>query len=343
MKSKVGSAMGTVIAHVMVLLLVMCAAAMAAEPQVNQQSQKQPQLQLSEGERKGVEKINTAVGADNKMKAATEFIKKNAKSQIRNRVATYVAEEIVRVQNPQQIIALAQSYISTFNLPEEADLVKPALIDALLNTGKFDEGLNEGAQYLQRHPEDVPVLISIAWAGANQVQKQAGTPKLTQAANDASAKAVELMEADKRPQRMDEKTWAEYRNSWLPRLYQARGLMLYHGNLKSDAKDNLEKAAGLEPYDPSTLMMLVNITNEEYQDLAKKYQTEKKADILNKAIEKMDEVIDWLARAVGATEGNPQMQPTNQQLRENLQAYYSFRHEGKTEGMNELIEKYKKK
>ena len=57
----------------------------------------------------------------------------------------------------------------------------------------------------------------------------------------------------------------------------------------------------------------------------------------------MDEAIDWMARAVGATEGIAQMQQVNQQLRENLQAYYGFRHDGKTDGMAGLIEKYKKK
>ncbi len=305
------------------------------------QADKQPQI--SEGERKAVEKINTAKDAEAKVKAAAEFVKKNPKSAIRGRVAGYVAEEVRRAQNPQQIASLAQNFITVFNTPEEGDLVRPTLIDALLNTGKYDDALNEAAQYLQRHADDVTVLISVSWTGANQIQKQSASPKLAQVANEYSSKAVELMEADKRPSYMDEKAWTEYRNSWLPRLYQARGLMLYFGNQKSEAKDNLEKAAGLEPYDSSTLMMLVNITNEEYQDLAKKYQTEKKAALLDKAVEKMDEVIDWLARAVAATEGNAQMQQSNQQLRENLQAYYGFRHEGKTDGMNELIEKYKKK
>jgi chemotaxis protein histidine kinase CheA len=300
------------------------------------------QPQVSDGERKAVEKINSAKDPESKMKAAVEFIKKNAKSSLRPRVAAYVADELSRGQNPQQVLSLSQNFISTFNLPEEGDLVRPGMIDALLKLEKWDDALNESRQYLQRNPEDVTVMISIAWAGATLVQKQASNPKMLQAATESSAKAVELMELDKRPSRFDEKGWSEYRNSWLPRLYQARGLMLLTTN-RSESKDNLEKAAGLEPYDPSTLMMLVNITNEEYQDIAKKYQAEKKSELLDKAVEKMDEVIDWMARAVGATDGIAQMQQANQQLRENLQAYYGFRHDGKTDGMAGLIEKYKKK
>lgn len=324
-----------------VLLLVMLGLMTIVGAAQSGQGEKQPQI--SDGERKAVEKINTATGAEAKMKAAAEFVKKNPKSAIRSRVAGYVSDEIRRVQNPQQLVSLAQNFISAFNTTEEGDIIRPSLIDALLNSGKYDDALGEASQYLQRHPEDVTVLIYVAWAGANQVQKQSAPPKLAQAANEYSAKAVELMEADKRPSYMDEKGWAEYRNSWLPRLYQARGLMLYAANQKPEAKENLEKAAGLEPYDGSTLMMLVNISNEEYQDLAKRYQTEKKSDLLDKALEKMDEVIDWLARAVAATDGNAQAQQSNQQLRENLQAYYSFRHEGKTDGMDALVAKYKKK
>lgn len=327
---------------VMVMALTVASPTGSLGQEKGEKGKEQP-AQLSDGERKAVEKINTAKDPEAKMKAAVDFMKKNSKSSIRGKVANYVAEQVSVGQNAQQVVSLCQNFISTFNTTEEGDLVRPGLIDALLKLEKWDDALNEGNQYLQRNPEDVTVLISIAWAGANQIQKQAANPKLTQAATDSSAKAVELMEADKRPSRFDEKNWGEYRNSWLPRLYQARGLMLLNTGKRSDAKENLEKAAGLEPYDPSTLMMLVNITNEEYQDLAKRYQTEKKNDLLDKAVEKMDEVIDWMARAVGATEGNAQMQQVNQQLRENLTAYYSFRNEGKTDGINALVEKYKKK
>ena len=57
----------------------------------------------------------------------------------------------------------------------------------------------------------------------------------------------------------------------------------------------------------------------------------------------MDEVIDYLARGVAACEGNAQLKPTQDELMENLKQYYSFRHEGKTDGLQGLIEKYKKK
>lgn len=298
--------------------------------------------QVTDAERKAIEKINTGANPEAKMKAAGDFLKKHAKSSMRPRVATYVADEISRVTNRQQRGSLIQSYLSLFNLPEEGDQVRPLLIDDLLEAGKFDQALGEASQYLARNPDDVPVHISIAWAGANQVQKQAASPKLMEAANISSAKAVEMMEADQRPARFTPESWTTYRDSWLYRLYQARGLMLYTANDKAQAKENLEKSAGLEPYDPSTLMMLVNITNEEYQTLAQQYQKEKKEELLTKALERMDEVIEWLARAVAATDGKEELKTVNQSSRENLEAYYSFRHEGKTDGLKALIDKFRR-
>jgi tetratricopeptide (TPR) repeat protein len=298
--------------------------------------------QVTDAERKAIEKINTGANPEAKMKAAGDFMKKHAKSSLRPRVATYVADEIARVTNRQQRASLIQNYMSLFNLPEEGDQVRPQLIEDLLEAGKFDQALGEASQYLSRNPDDVTVHISVAWAGANQIQKQSASPKLVEAANLSSAKAVEMMEADQRPARFTPESWTAYRDSWLYRLYQARGLMLYSANDKTQAKENLEKSAGLEPYDPSTLMMLVNITNEEYQTLAQQYQKEKKDDLLTKALERMDEVIEWLARAVAATDGKEEMKVINQSSRENLEAYYSFRHEGKTDGLKALIDKFRR-
>jgi tetratricopeptide (TPR) repeat protein len=261
---------------------------------------------------------------------------------MRERVAGFVADEIITVTDSGQKISLAQNFTSTFNQPNEAAMIKPALVEAYLNSGKFDEALSESSKHLEKNPDDVVMLTQLAWAGATQSQKQTASPKLVQASSQAAAKAIELMEGDKRPERMTPESWTTYRNSWLPRLYQAQGIILYFNNDKAGAKDKLEKAIGFDPYDPSTLMLLVNLTNDEYQDMAKRYQAEKKSDLLNQALAKMDEVIDWMARAVAATEGNPQLQTSNQQLKENLKQYYSFRHDGKTDGMDELVKKYKK-
>jgi tetratricopeptide (TPR) repeat protein len=335
------------VSAVYALASIFAIAATAHASPLDGQDQKQNQAkdqlpQVSEDEQRALAKINAATGADAKLKAAAEYLKKYSKSQMRPRVAGVIADEIIAVKDGSQKIALAQSFTSTFNQPNEADLIKPALVEAYLNAGKIDEALKESSKYLEKNPDDIVMLTQLAVAGMNQAQKQAASPKLLQESSQAAAKVTEMMETDKKPERMTAEAWNTYRNTWLPRIYQAHGAILYFSNDKARARDKLEKAAGVDPYDPATLLLLVNVSNEEYQELAKKYQAEKKQETLNQALTKLDETIDWMARAVAVTEGNAQLKDVNQQLKENLKQYYEFRHDGKTDGMNELIQKYKK-
>jgi len=320
-----------------------CPVAFAAVQDKQQSKDDAPKI--SEGEQKAIEKIKAAGGVSEKLKAAAEYVKKNGKSQMRPRVAAYVSDEIAKVTDYNQRIGFVESFTKTFNLPEEADLIKPTLIDSLIGSNKFEEAFNEGSKHLERKPDDVIVLTQVAWAGANQAraQLQSGQPAVAmlQKASGAGAKAVEILEADRKPEGMDATYWNNFRNAWLPRLYQAQGVILYVNNDKTGAKDKLEKAAGLDPYDPPTLLMLVDIISSEYTKLGEQYQTEKKQSLLNEALQKMDELIDWLARAAAATQG-AQYQNVNGQVMEQLKNYYSYRHEGKTDGMTELIQKYKK-
>jgi tetratricopeptide (TPR) repeat protein len=284
-----------------------------------QDKDKQPNV--SPEEQKALSNIKTANGPEAKIKAAGEYLKKYSKSPMREQVARYVADEIVVVKDNEQKISLSRSYIATFNQPQEADLIKPILIEAYLNSGKIDDALTESTKHLERNPGDVVVLTQLAWAGAMQAQKGGAAPKLLQTASDAGTKAIQLMESDQKPERMTAENWASFRNSWLPRLYQGQGVIKFYGNDKTGAKENLEKAVGLDPYEPSTLLMLVTIANEQYNELAKKYQTEKKADQLKQALATMDEAIDWMARAIAATEGQAPYQTITEQLKENLKQY----------------------
>jgi hypothetical protein len=323
-----------------------CPAAFAAVQDKQQSKDNAPKI--SEGEQKAIEKINAASGVAEKLKAAAEYVKKNSKSQMRPRVAAYVSDEIAKVTDHNQRIGFVENFTKTFNLPEEADLIKPTLIDSLIGSKKFEEAFNEGSKHIERKPDDVIVLTQVAWAGANQAKaqfqpNQPAPAAILQKASAAGEKAVELLEGDKKPESMDATFWNNFRNSWLPRLYQAQGVILYFSNDKTGAKDKLEKAAGLDPYDPPTLLMVSDILNAEYSKLGEQYQAERKQSLLNEALKKMDELIDWLARAAAATEGNDQYQAVNPQIMEQLKNYYSYRHEGKTDGLTELIEKYKKK
>ncbi len=331
-----------------ILASVCLTAIIAAAPlgiQEQKQDQKKDQPQLSGDERNAIEKILKATTIDAKLKAASDYAKKfpPGKGVKRSEVAGTIANEIYKIQDANQKLKLAEEFTKMFNQPGEADLVRPTLIEGYFAQNKFEDALNESVKYLEKNPDDVTIHVQITWAGATQVQKQNLIPKLMQAAVQSGAKAAELMEADKKPEWMDDEKWKNYRNSWLWRLYYARGVILLQNNDKVAAKESVEKAVGIEPGDLGVLLMLISLTNDEYQTLAQKYQAEKKQELLDKALEKMDEVIDWMARGVAACEGNPQLKATQDQLMDNLKQYYAFRFEGKTDGLQGLIDKYKKK
>ncbi len=330
----------------MVVCASLAGSAAFAAVQYKQQSQDDAP-KIPDGEQKAIDKIKAASGLAEKLKASAEYLKKNGKSQARPRVAAYVTDEIAKVTDHNQRISFVENFTKTFNLPEEADLIKPTLIESLLILNKFEEAFNEGSKHIEKKPDDVIVLTQLAWAGANQAQKQLQSNQpppeaMLQKASSAGAKAVEILEADKKPEGMDATFWNNFRNSWLPRLYQAQGVILYSNNDKAGAKDKLEKAAGLDPYDPPTLLLLSDILKAEYTKLGEQYQAEKKQSLLNQALQKMDELIEWLARSAAATEGNAQYQAVNTQIMDELKNYYAYRHEGKTDGLKELIQKYKK-
>jgi hypothetical protein len=297
---------------------------------------------ISEDEAKALQKLNSATSTAEKTKLVVEFLKKYKKTTQRAKLADFLSNQIINEKDPNVKLQAAQQYLATFDQPGEADAVKPALIDSYVQLNKFDEAFSEAQKYLAAHPDDAFVNAQLGFSGAQQIQKNGPTWKHAKAAAQHASQAVEMLEGDKKPEKADAQFWANYRNAWLPRLYQASGLIFYFTDDKAKAKDNLEKSAGLDPYEVSTLAMLGNIANEEYNELAKQYQTERKAAQLEKALEKMDEIIDWYARGVAAADGKPEMQQMRQQVLEQLKQYYEFRHEGKSDGLDALINKYKK-
>lgn len=324
------------------LLSVLLTPSLASAAQDKPKEQPKEQPKISPDEEKAIQKINATASTSEKTKLTVEFLKKFKKTTLRGKLADYLSNQIAMEKDANVKAQTAQQFTAVFDQPGEADLVKPALIDAYLQQGKFDEAYSEGDKYLAAHPDDVFVHAQLGFSGAQQVQKNGKTWKHTAAATKHAAKAVEMLEGDQKPAKANAQEWTTYRNSWLPRIYQATGLIFFFTEDRAKAKDYLEKSAGLDPYEVSTLAMLGNIANDEYNDLAKRYQTERKTDILEKALERMDEVIDWYARGVAASEGKPELQTMRGQILEQLREFYKFRHDGKTDGLDALIAKYKK-
>ena len=313
-----------------------------AAPTVLAQGGKEPEL--SPDEQKMAQAVNTAADPAAKVKAATAFVKKYPKSSIRWRMANLVAYQVSTVTDPAQKASLAQEFKSSFTEPAEQEAIMPVLLKGLADSHKPDEAFAAGTEFLNKNPDSLQTLVVIVGIGADQAR--ARNSKFADQSLQYAAHAIQLIESDKRPAGLEDAAWAQYKTVILPNLYQLSGLINLVKGDAAQAKVNYTKASQLAPADAFNWVMLAGIVNDEYQKQASHYQSlpsgPGKDEELKKAQALMDSVIDTYAHAVALSEGKPALQTVRQQYLQDLETYYKYRHQS-TEGMQQLIDKYKAK
>jgi hypothetical protein len=300
--------------------------------------------QISEGEQKALAKIETAPDAAGKIQAITEFANKYPKSTQRAKVISYALGEINKIPDSAQKIVMLEKMLTVFKEPTDADIINPFLIDAYVKAEKIDDAFRVASTAISRNPNDVAAMTQMTMVGVEQAKRQ--NPKYAQQSMQYGAKAIELIEAGKRPDQIDEAAWSEYQTKWLPQLYQSLGMLAMMTSNKEEAKTRLEKAASLNAADPFTYVLLGSLVEEDYRKFAEQHKAQSpgplKDELLNQAHGKMDQVIDLYAHAVALSEGKPEYQKLHDQILEALETYYKYRHAGSNNGLRQLIDKYKK-
>lgn len=300
--------------------------------------------QVSKGEQDALTKVQSAADPAAKLKAADEFIKKYPKTTQRAGVVTHVIGEISNVADPAQKITLLESALTVFKDPADADIIVPVLLNSYISAKRIDDAFGFAEKTLAKNPNDLTTLTQVTLLGADQAKQRNG--KYVAQSQQHGAKAIQLIESGTKPASMTEEGWKEYQTRWLPQLYQVSGMLSLMTGNSADAKTRLEKSASLNTNDPFTYYLLGSLLNEEYQKVAENFQKQSagplKDALLKEAQAKMDEVIEMWAHAIGLAQGNPQYQSFAEQLRPELESYYKYRHAGSTNGLDELIGKYKK-
>src|SRR5437763_5721918 len=308
-----------------------------------QESNKQSEAKVSSGEHDAAAKIDKAKGAEAKLQAAAAFIQKYPKSGLRPKVAEAVAGEIANTQDQQLKISLAETYLSLFNEPGEGDRVNDILLTSYINAGRADEAFKVAPARLAKNPDDVDLLRGLAIVASNEVIK--GNNAFAAQGQQYGAKAIELLEADKKPAGIDDAKWAAYKADALPALYRATGIIAYKTNDADTALARLQKAAALKSADPAVYLILSDLTFNVYDVRNKEYVVAwaaEKPSALKRRDEAIDKVIEAYAQAIAVTDGQAPFQQANAGLREDLAKFYKSRHNGSTEGLQQLIDKYKK-
>ncbi|HEX8556943.1 MAG TPA: hypothetical protein VF668_02515 [Pyrinomonadaceae bacterium] len=303
----------------------------------------QGEAKVSGGERDAAQKVEKGKNLEAKLQAAAAFVKKYPQSTLRKQIAESLAAQVSALTDQQQALSFAQVYQDIFNLPEEARLVNATLLDAYINTGQVQEAMKLGSGWLAQHPDDVQTMQNLTIMASAQAIK--GNNAFIAQGRQYGAKAIELVEADKMPEGWDAARWGEFKKTSLATLYRETGILAYKAGEKTASLGLLEKAAANNSTDPGVYLLLSEMHNDEYEMRAKEYQvtsTAEKATAMKRVEEQLDKVIDSYARAVAVTEGNAQYQPVNAALKQDLERYYKFRHKNSTDGMQQLIDKYKR-
>jgi tetratricopeptide (TPR) repeat protein len=286
--------------------------------------------------------INSAADAPAKLTAAEAFVKKYPKSTARFGTANFVAGQIAQVSDVAQRLSLAEKFQKIFTEAEELNVIRQVILDAYVDANRVDDAFNLASTMLGTQPEDLRVLIEMTRTGTEAAKRQ--NAKYVAKSQQYGLKAIELIEANKKPANMDDATWAKL-TTVLPQLYQQVGMLsLFSGN-SAEGRARLEKAATLDPNDPVNYALIASLLDEDYQKMAQTYQqmpaSQQKEDMLKRINEQMDKTIDAYAHAVGLSTGRPEYQQLQNQALQSLTPYYKYRHNQSIEGLQPLIDKYK--
>ncbi len=297
----------------------------------------------SADEMKAAQAVQQAADAQAALTAAGAYVKKYAKSPYRAQVAQTLVDKINAVTDVAQRATLAEGVAKLFDRPEDASVVEPFLAAAYVNAGRAADAFKAAGPVLAKNPDDVDLMQGLAIVASNEVIK--GNAAYAAQGLQYGSKAIELLEADKKPAGMDDAKWASYKAAALPALYRATGVIAYKTNDAATATARLEKAAALKSPDPGVYLLLSDLTYTQYEQAAKQYQSmpagAEKDATLKKAESLMDKTIEAYAQAIAVTEGNAAYQAPHDQMKQDIVNLYKFRHAGSTEGLQQLIDKYK--
>lgn len=303
--------------------------------------EKRPNISAAEND--AIKKINGAKDAAAKLDAAAQFVQKFPQSTYRLEVAKHVAGQIESVSDVPQRITLTEKFLTVFTLPAESDLVTEGLAADYVTTNRASDAFRVAPPFLETHPDQIDLMRILAIIATNESIK--GNNAFLKQGREYGLKAIAQIEADRKPPNMDAQKWAEYKTKYLVALHREVGVLAMRAGDEAAAKSSLEKAAALKSTDPIVYFFLVHMANQEYEKRVLKNRAmpngaEKTADTTS--IEKLlDNLIELYAQTLAVAEGNAQFAEAAKALRTDLEKYYGYR-KGSTQGMQELIDKYKK-
>ncbi len=315
-----------------------------SQEQAKDKKKKEKPPSVPEAELKAAKAIEAAVGIPAMLAAANDFFQKYPKSPLRPQIAPVIADRIGMIEDPAERIAQSENYLKLFTAPGDAELVNPHLLAAYTSANRLDQAFALAATTIDKNPDPVAAMINLTRGGLAEARNQ--NMKYVAPGRQMALRAIALIEGDKKPATVSDATWSEYKTRWHGQLYQWLAMLALAAGDNADAKTTLASAIKLNPRDAANYVLLSNMENDEYQRLVQEHKAApagaQKDALLKQAEAQMDAVIDAYAHAVALTEGNAQYDTMRVGLKADLETYYKYRHSNSTEGLQALIDKYKK-
>ncbi|HXG64164.1 MAG TPA: hypothetical protein VNO70_03595 [Blastocatellia bacterium] len=253
----------------------------------------------------------------------------------------------------------AKAYLEKFPNGQYASYLKdkwipsmrPFMFNEAMKAGNINEMIRIGNEQLAADPNNIDYLYLLA---ATIIAKElyAKPPVTTheKEAVDYALRAAKLIEAGQQPKSVPPDKWKK--NEALAYFYGAVASVERRNKNNDKALEYYQKAAALEPANPTNYLICGQIHQERYQEAVKVYQAmpeeKKTADppdaetkaALDKVNAAADAVIECWARFMAVSKNKPEWDATRNQVMTALKGLYEYRHPDSPDGLQKLIDQY---
>jgi tetratricopeptide (TPR) repeat protein len=330
------------ISRIFVCSLTILALNVAAPAVAQRKASSQPDP-LSD-ENRQITDIVRVTTATQKVQLLTAFLAAYPASASRPRLLTHVGVMVSREPDSAVRVDLAEKLLALMSSDPERRVASSILADAYLRANRMDDAFQTIAVLPSADALDLRLLARLVIAGVDETRQR--NLKHLMVSRTYGELAIQTIEADHRPGEMNAARWADYKGKTLPSLYQSLGLLAMHAGQPAEAKTHLQKAVELAPEDPMNYAYLGAAANEEYaaasQTLKQMPAGAERDALWQRTIELLNQVIDAYAHALALSADSVQKQTIRAQVGADLENYYKFLHQGSLDGLQALIDKYKK-
>jgi hypothetical protein len=255
-------------------------------------------------------------------------------------------------------IELAKAYVQKFpnGNQQQVNYVKKwigsargIIFNAARQAKNVAEEIRIGREALAEDPENIDYLYLLA-IDIRTLELSANPPNLSHAADakEFTERVIKVIESGKTPAVVPADKWNK--NTQLAYLHGS--LAIIEKDNKDAALEHYKQAATLEPANPQYFLSSGLILHEKYVAAAQKYQAfsaedrtaaEPKPEVkaaLDQVNAAADMVIEYWARFLGLTLKENKYGATRAQIEQVVTDLYKFRHDDKTDGLQDLINKY---